>query len=76
MARQQIEKRKAEQRAETIKANKEKKGNAAGGRTSTRDKKSKVKEEPEAAETGSKRKRKSEVNGAAKKAKVEDDKVS
>jgi ATP-dependent DNA helicase len=72
MARQQIEKRKAEQRAETKKANKEKKGDAAGGRTSTRDKKSKVKEEPEV-EAGSKRKRKGDANGSAKKVKVEDE---
>lgn len=75
MARQQIEKRKAEQRAETKKANKEKKVDASGGRSSTRDKKPKIKEEAEV-DAGSKRKRKSEVNGSAKKVKVEDDKVS
>jgi SNF2 family DNA or RNA helicase len=71
MARQQIEKRKAEKRAETIKANKEKKSDAVTVRESTRDKKPKVKEE-EVEETG-KRKRKGDANGSSKKAKVEDE---
>ena len=70
MARQQIEKRKAEKRAETIKANKEKKGDAVTVRESTRDKKPKVKEEE--VEEGGKRKRRGDANGAVKKAKVED----
>jgi len=70
MARQQIEKRKAEKRAETIKANKEKKGDAVTVRESTRDKKPKVKEE-EVEESG-KRKRKGDANGSSKKVKVED----
>lgn len=75
MARQQIEKRKAEKRAETIKANKEKKGDAVTLRESTRDKKPKVKEEE--VEEGGKRKRKGDANGASKKAKVEEkDQVS
>ena len=70
MARQQIEKRKAEKRAETIKANKEKKGDAVTVRESTRDKKPKIKEE-EVEESG-KRKRKGDANGSSKKVKVED----
>jgi hypothetical protein len=70
MARQQIEKRKAEKRAETIKANKEKKGDAVTVRESTRDKKPKVKEE-EVEESG-KRKRKGDAIGSSKKVKVED----
>ena len=76
MARQQIEKRKAEKRAETIKANKEKKGDVGGGREGMRDKKPKVKEEDEAVD-GGKRKRRGDANGTAKKAKVEEqDEVS
>jgi len=71
MARQQIEKRKAEKRAETIKANKEKKGDAVTVRGSTRDKKPKVKEE-EVQESG-KRKRRGDANGSSKKVKVEDE---
>jgi len=71
MARQQIEKRKAEKRAETIKANKEKKGDAVTVRESTRDKKPKVKEE-EVEESG-KRKRRGDANGSSKKVKVEDE---
>jgi len=71
MARQQIEKRKAEKRAETIKANKEKKGDAVTVRESTRDKKPKVKEE-EVEESG-KRKRRGDANGPSKKVKVEDE---
>ena len=71
MARQQIEKRKAEKRAETIKANKEKKGDAVTVRESTRDKKPKVKEE--AVEESGKRKRKGDANGSSKKVKVEDE---
>jgi ATP-dependent DNA helicase len=71
MARQQIEKRKAEKRAETIKANKEKKGDMVTVRESTRDKKPKVKEE-EVEESG-KRKRKGDTNGSSKKVKVEDE---
>jgi hypothetical protein len=71
MARQQIEKRKAEKRAETIKANKEKKGDAVQVRESTRDKKPKVKEEE--VEEGGKRKRRGDATGAAKKVKLEDE---
>jgi ATP-dependent DNA helicase len=69
MARQQIEKRKAEKRAETIKANKEKKGDAVTVRESTRDKKPKVKVEE--VEDSGKRKRKGDANGSSKKVKVE-----
>jgi hypothetical protein len=73
MARQQIEKRKAEKRAETIKANKEKKVDAVGGREGMRDKKPKVKEEEEMEAAGSKRKRRGQANGDSKKAKVEEE---
>ena len=72
MARQQIEKRKAEQRAEVRKANKEKKDGLPqapkeGLRTKD-EKKPQIAEE----ENGKKRKRRSEANSAAeKKAKIE-----
>lgn len=76
MARQQIEKRKAEQRAETRKANKEKKDEGTAGREGMRDKK-KVAAKEEQKESGTaKRRRKSDVNGSNKKAKVEEAEVS
>ncbi|OCF33191.1 helicase [Kwoniella heveanensis BCC8398] len=74
MERQQIEKRKAEHRAEVRKANKEKQANAgpSTGRGGMRGKKE-VKDEPApAATTGSKRKRRSEGGGDDKRLKVED----
>ncbi|WVF66274.1 hypothetical protein IAT40_001014 [Kwoniella sp. CBS 6097] len=80
MERQQIEKRKAEQRAETRKANKEKQATAgpSTGRGGMRGKKE-VKEEPEpepapvaAVATGSKRKRRSEGGPEEKRVKVEE----
>lgn len=74
MARQQIEKRKAEQRAETRKANKEKKaaGEVAASRAGLRDKTAVVKEETDDI-AGVKRKRKGEATGTGKRAKVDDE---
>ncbi|WVR03323.1 hypothetical protein IAU60_000314 [Kwoniella sp. DSM 27419] len=70
MERQQVEKRKAEQRAETRKANKEKRGDvSAVGRAGMREKKPTVKEETAA--TGAKRRRRSEAGREEKKAKME-----
>ena len=76
MARQQIEKRKAEQRAEVRKANKEKKGEQVPTRGGTR---KKVKEELEGdgdveapVEEGGKRKRRGEGGPVEKRQKVED----
>jgi len=67
MARQQIEKAKAEQRAATRKEKKEKKGDATGGREGMR-----RKPKAEDGEVGSKRRRKSEAGRGEKRLKVED----
>nr|XP_019014337.1 helicase [Kwoniella pini CBS 10737]OCF53118.1 helicase [Kwoniella pini CBS 10737] len=74
MERQQIEKRKAEQRAEVRKANKEKRAEESqpSGRGGMRDKKVKVEEESTEA-TGNKRKRRSEGGRGEKRVKVEDE---
>lgn len=68
MARQQIEKQKAEQRAATRKENKEKKGDAAGGREGMR-----KKTKGEDNEVGAKRRRKSEGERGNKRVKLDGD---
>nr|XP_019048526.1 helicase [Kwoniella bestiolae CBS 10118]OCF27456.1 helicase [Kwoniella bestiolae CBS 10118] len=75
MARQQIEKKKAEERAEVRKANKEKKAEEGqtSGRGGMRGKKVKVEEnEKETPAVGGKRKRRSEGGREEKRAKVEE----
>nr|XP_018266547.1 helicase [Kwoniella dejecticola CBS 10117]OBR88705.1 helicase [Kwoniella dejecticola CBS 10117] len=74
MERQQIEKRKAEQRAEVRKANKEKRAEdaPAAGRGGMRDKKVKVEDAPQEA-AGTRRKRRSEGGRGEKRVKVEDE---
>jgi ATP-dependent DNA helicase len=74
MARQQIDKAKAEQRAETRKANKEKKGAMGGTRGGLRDKAVPEQQDDEA--VGTKRKRKAADAAMDKKAKVEGGEVS
>ena len=71
MARQQIEKQRAEQRAASRKENKGKKGDLTSGREGMR-KKDKVEEK----EVEGKRKRKSEGAGNEKGVKIEEDPIS
>ena len=75
MARQQIEKAKAEKRAATRKENKEKKGevSAVGTKEGLRGKKKVDEEKDEEKNVNGKRKRKSDVTANGKKAKVEVD---
>lgn len=75
MARQQIDKARAEKKAEARKANKEKKGAAVATRGGLRETKPSVTEKQEDVETaavGAKRKRKVEDESAEKKPKVEE----
>jgi ATP-dependent DNA helicase len=69
MERQQIEKRKAEHRAEVLKANREKRGNPHATRDGLRHK---HEETDDAVDVGAKRKRKSEGGKAENKIKVEE----